>query len=336
MNLKLKCLMLCLLMLSVRTESPVIGILTIHASDRLKLIEQTTYLYKSYVRFIEESGFRWIPISVFEDNNIIIKKLSKINGVLLTGGAEKMGEKEKPSLYARVVKQIIEFAKESNKNGINFPILAICMGFEAMLITLTDYKINLKRIINRKISKRIHLKKKAYRSYLSLDFNKQNLDNFNKEKLFYFHHKYGFLMDDINRLGLHKTHINVLASYNTKTERVLAMYEHKKFPFLAVQFHPEKVQFEAHQNPNINKSELAKELNTKFSFVFRKMVGKTKTSLSDFDIDFYKLNTETMDWYGWGGEAFIYLFDEGKEYCLVDSCYNNDSYIFDFILNNNA
>lgn len=84
----------------------------------------TSYIMTSYVDFVLSAGARVVPLIVNEGEESSLKKLNKLDAVLMPGGDgdyQDYGE----FLY----KKIVEF----NDNGIFYPLYGICMGYENMV-----------------------------------------------------------------------------------------------------------------------------------------------------------------------------------------------------------
>lgn len=84
----------------------------------------------AYVRFIESAGARVVPIIWDEPEDIIIEKVSKLDGVLYPGGG---GD------YINAGKIVFEQIKKFNDDGKFYPAWGTCLGFERLAIfTATD------------------------------------------------------------------------------------------------------------------------------------------------------------------------------------------------------
>ncbi|KAG1367777.1 Gamma-glutamyl hydrolase [Cocos nucifera] len=113
---------------------PVIGIVT-HpgdgASGRLSNATNASNIPASYVKFVESAGARVIPLIYNEPWEVILDKLSLVNGVLFTGGWCKKG------LYFETVKKIFQITLDRNDAGDHFPLFGICLGFELLSMIIT-------------------------------------------------------------------------------------------------------------------------------------------------------------------------------------------------------
>lgn len=136
-----------------------------------------------------------------------------------------------------------------------------------------------------------------------------------KEKVFYFYHHYGFspnkfratqsLMDNFKIISISDQNdfvspshpytedntkliyshplvknIKEMVELNTGDSSFVSAVEHKKYPFYAVQFHPEKPLFDYKNNPSVRHDALAIQENRKFSsfFVQRLRAAKIKNT----------------------------------------------------------
>jgi hypothetical protein len=55
----------------------------------------------------------------------------------------------------RKIKKIINLAYQQNKNGRIFPIWGTCLGFEAMILSFSDYKLKTVHINTENTNKKI-------------------------------------------------------------------------------------------------------------------------------------------------------------------------------------
>lgn len=289
------------------SSTPVIGILTLHTSSKFDYPIGSTYVYSSYTKWIEESEMRWIPISVFDSVDVVARKLELVNGVLLTGGNEVMGTKNMPSAYAGIVAQILDYARAQNDHGVVYPVFGTCMGFQSMLVVLSDYELKLESVHNVNHSEGLKLTPNAQHSFLSLYFNDNELSSLDAQKLFYFHHNDGFSMQQINASPYATNNLRILASVTTpKSLEILAAVQHKTYPFIAVQFHPEKTQFEYSDAADINKSDYAVKVNAGFSKVFRQLIGDVRAKLTTKQVLAYRVDAVLDVEYGAADEAFVF------------------------------
>jgi gamma-glutamyl hydrolase len=134
----------------IHTSSPLIGILTKPLEEYDLETDASEIIEGRYVGFIESGGGRVVPIPYTLEDNEIISLMNKLNGVLFVGGDIDLTEqkyengnlKTELTPYAAKGELIIKHALELNSQGEWFPIWGTCLGFELLLLVLSeDYDI---------------------------------------------------------------------------------------------------------------------------------------------------------------------------------------------------
>jgi gamma-glutamyl hydrolase len=111
------------------TDRPVIGILTSPDTNG----SQKQCIMSSYVRFLEQSGGKVVPLFYTDSDEAILARMNQINGVLLPGGDSSVLTPDGvPTIYSLKIKVILEKAKEMNERGTYFPIFAIGLSMQAI------------------------------------------------------------------------------------------------------------------------------------------------------------------------------------------------------------
>jgi gamma-glutamyl hydrolase len=142
----MRTLLLLVLIMTINTamppQTPIIGIFTLPSEiDDTKeglprLSNNQTYIAASYIKFIEMSGAQVVPIFSFNDTAYLDNMLSKVNGVLFTGGYMDFDIKHRWTANAD---HILKYAIESNNRGNPFPIWGTCLGFELLAYLTSGY-----------------------------------------------------------------------------------------------------------------------------------------------------------------------------------------------------
>ena len=114
-------------------ERPIIGILSQTITDKLlhkyiPLSKNKSYIATSYVKFVQAAGARVVPIFDTYDKKNLTVIFNSLNGIIFPGGGSSL----RNSKYIKAAKKLMKLAIEYNENGGYFPILGICLGFEAM------------------------------------------------------------------------------------------------------------------------------------------------------------------------------------------------------------
>lgn len=111
------------------TEAPVVGILVQdYLGDFKSYRFKKTFIAATYVKFIESSGARVIPIFTEQGQEYYDQILNQVNGALLPGGDQDMVN----SSYTHATRTILQHAMKSTDRGIYFPVWAVCQGFEVL------------------------------------------------------------------------------------------------------------------------------------------------------------------------------------------------------------
>ena len=229
----------------IMTESPIIGILTKPGTEGE--YEDYEFFEKRYVHFVEAGGARAVPIKYTSTHEEMDKIFSQINGVLFTGGgSDLVTENGSWIQFSLAGKYLISLAKKANDNGDYFPIWGICLGFEMMIILEAEEDI---------LGFCPYHLCSSYNPPLVMEnestpYNTKMLSLFTPE---YFTiaqisgwtpnwHSFLVLEKDFYESStVSDTYKIVATSYSTDfTIKYIAMVEGKKYPFYAVQFHPEK------------------------------------------------------------------------------------------------
>ena len=116
---------------------PIIGVMSQTTHGELAKFGPT-YIAASYIKYLESSGARVVPIMNDLSEDEILKLFKSINGVLFPGGGVNLNT----SGYAEIGKRIIDLAKIAYDEGDYFPIWGSCLGFE-FLSTLISGDINI-------------------------------------------------------------------------------------------------------------------------------------------------------------------------------------------------
>ena len=112
-------------------ERPIIGILAQEAEIAFgPKFKGRSFIAASYIKFVESSGARAVPVFINKGRDYVIKTFKSVNAVLFPGGSVDL----KTSGYFRTGKLIYELALDANKNGDYFPLWGTCLGFEMLAV----------------------------------------------------------------------------------------------------------------------------------------------------------------------------------------------------------
>ncbi len=90
------------------------------------------------MKFVRSAGGRVVPLSYNWDEQRLHGELKKLNGVLITGGDDKLTEGGKLTKVSKSMKVVTDFSAEEMKKGRYFPVYGVCMGMEGIVIVLSQ------------------------------------------------------------------------------------------------------------------------------------------------------------------------------------------------------
>lgn len=88
-----------------------------------------SYIMSAYVKYMESSGARVVPIIWGEPENVTLDKISQLDGVLFPGG-----DGDDYDIGKLVFNEIIKY----NDKGHFYPAWGTCLGYENMIAYTAD------------------------------------------------------------------------------------------------------------------------------------------------------------------------------------------------------
>ena len=256
-----------------------IGILSQPTSVTMKLqyyhpSENWTYVTGSYVDWIGSTGALPIFIPFDIDRERLEFILSNLDGVLLPGGGadlKRPDNKALPTNYQLTVQFVIEWAKKRNDEGKYYPIFGTCLGFENFVIAFAGQTSALEEDLDdentaHSVQTNVNFDKSHFWGMVGLDRAKKV---FQTDSVYYTH-SLGIRLTSWQKNKLLMDNFEVLATSNTKVGiTFVALVEHKKYPFVANQWHAEKTLFERGQLYSfLDRSDEAAELMRNVALAF--------------------------------------------------------------------
>lgn len=150
------------------------------------------------------------------------------------------------------VEKIIKLAFEQNSQNNRFPLWGTCLGFEAIIHAFSRYEIPRTYINTENKNMKIKWIKENYEnSEFSKVLRKSIADTMSEEPISYFAQHFGFTLNAFNGQKPLRENFLPIGYYEKKGKKIVSAIQHKYFPIVGTQFHPEKVLFEHKNKVNV-------------------------------------------------------------------------------------
>lgn len=279
MNVHLWIVVLSCVVFSTLTRAtnlrPIIGIVTEWTGD--EKLKNQSYIAASYVKFIESSGGRVVPILNNSTEDQVKELFHSINGVLFPGGDSSLSG----SKYLDVAKIIFKLAKEANDNGDYFPLWGTCLGFQLLCVLQTGTDKVLTDFDSENYSIPLNLTDSAHKSRLFSMYSSEEMMWLAEESLTMNNHHVGISPQLFASTSSLQSFYSILSTnFDRKGKEFVSSMEANKYPFYGVQWHPEKNSFEWTTYEGINHSLHAVIITQKASNFFVEEARKSKHHFS--------------------------------------------------------
>lgn len=265
-------------------DRPIIGILTQELDDVLynKLPlghNYTSYLAASYVQWVMSGGARVVPIIIGHEENYYRKIFNGINGLLLPGGnAPLTGD----GGYAAVGELFFRWAMKANQEGDFFPIWGTCNGFELLTVLSSRDVSRLTDCSSQDQAVPLYFLQGADESNLFGSAPPDVLREIREEKVTINFHNHCLTPTNFTKYEMFNFWTPLSWNSDAKNVKYLSSIEAIDYPFVGVQFHPEKNIYEwDEREPRIPHSRHAVHVSLYFSAHFVNMARKSGHSFSD-------------------------------------------------------
>jgi len=220
---------------------PIIAVLA--QKEHKELPPNQSYIAASYVKYLESSGARVVPIPHFYTTKQVTEIFKYVNGVFFPGG----GVEFFTSQYYKHAKTLWDLAIKANDDGEYFPVWGTCMGFEVLHVLRMNEDIMSKRISEDKALP-LDFRKGARDSRLLKHATDKIYSILGKEKVTFNHHSYGVKTETYTK---HKRLRDFFQVISTNIDEFgyefVSTIEAFDYPIYGVQWHPEKNNFEHYE-----------------------------------------------------------------------------------------
>lgn len=207
--------------------------------------ETHDYTMAAYVKFIEQSGARAVRVNWRLPDDELVSLISKINGVLFPGGSTSLSHEDGSlSDYSMKGKVILDKAKEMNDKGIHFPVWAVCLGFEEIAQIEAPYNDTIQSgFESYNYANNVTFVTDVSKSKMLSQMPAYLVNAIQKENITFNSHHKGIKPETFTKYKGLKEYQVLGVAYDNNGVEYTSIYEHKKYPIYAHQYHPEKNAF---------------------------------------------------------------------------------------------
>ncbi|XP_070505868.1 gamma-glutamyl hydrolase-like [Chironomus tepperi] len=318
----------------VVNNEPIIGIMAIDMSYYIqsKYTEQYySFIATSYVKFVEGGGARVVPVWIGKDRKYYEDIMSKLNGILFTGGAVWFYD----SAYAYTGKIIYEIAKQLNENGDFFPLWGTCLGFELLTYLSANRSEHRADCSSTNQALNLEFKDDFRTSRMFKDAGDEVVDILKTEEVTSNFHEYCVTEKNLTTFKIDTDWRVISTNKDWNNFEFISSIEHKRYPFYGVQFHPEKNLYEWVRNKNISHTQNAVLASQYFAQFFvneaRKSSHKFKDSKTE---DQHVIYNFPLTFTGLVGSSYeqCYLFKDDVDYSFETGTGSRNSIVISIVL----
>ena len=225
----------------VLNNRPIIGILA--QSTKGTPVEKlgTSYIDAAYVKYIESSGARVVPIKTSLNEEEVINIFKSVNGVLFPGGDVSVTDSD----YARIGNVIYKQAITAFCQNDYFPLWGICLGFELLATMVSGSSSVLSHSDSENLPLPLNFTPEYRKSRLFADISPELAQYISTAPTTLNLHQNCVSTETFKANKQLKNFFNVLSTNNDRNgKQFVSTMEGTKYPFYSTQWHPEKNSFE--------------------------------------------------------------------------------------------
>jgi len=232
-----------------QTGLVLVGVMLQPMSDDLQIqypntFESFTYIEGDYVDWIQMGGSAAILIPFDLPIDKLNTVLNSVQMVFFPGGdADLVGADGLATPYMKRLDYVLNYAKAKNDNGTIYPVIGTCLGFEAMLISLSGMNTSVLQGGFTDVWT-AHSLNADYntiaKSKIWSTFDQSSIQEVLSGQNLFYYHTYGitpsyFAQNPV----LPQQFYNIGSSVDSAGHPFIGSLEHIKYPFILNQWHPE-------------------------------------------------------------------------------------------------
>lgn len=252
-----------IVLMQITASTIVVGILSLQSNslsgllkknfqeyDMDEIVNSTSFIAETYIDWVKSADMHPVIFDITLPIEKLVAKLSEVDAMLLTGGRQSFFNQRSnetdikiPTPYLSIIGQIVSAVIEENNRGHRMPIWSTCLGFEAMLVHLTNYNL-IRRVVDNEIKSADKVTLVNYQTKSLRFFSPEDHEYMQKARSFYFNHKFGIFAKDFYFNKYLRDNVDIVAVKEFGQEPIVVWFEFRNYPFFGTQFHPEKFPFD--------------------------------------------------------------------------------------------
>ncbi|KAH3757870.1 gamma-glutamyl hydrolase [Pelomyxa schiedti] len=223
------------------TRKPIVGILTAPLCEENP--SKGSFFRETYVQWLEQGGCRVAVIPYDAPFKELERLWSGINGVLFTGGDLSLLA---DTIYFKAAKFLYDLTMKAADQSVQCPIWGTCMGMQLLSILAAGDDSVLERygFDSHDVCMPLHFTENADNSFLFGQSPPHIKEAFRTQNVTANFHHDGVTPQAYNTSQKLRAVFNVLSTnVDMKGKEFVSTLEGKTAPLIAVQWHPERIQF---------------------------------------------------------------------------------------------
>jgi len=229
-------------------DRPIIAILSQELEVSMTRIygdrNYTSYIWATYVKFIEMAGARVVPVKINQPEEYYKTIFDSTNGLLIPGGNADIHH----SGFERSALFFYQMALEAfDKRGDIYPIWGTCNGFEILAYFSNQKQKVLTPCKSQDIALSLDFAQGSEKTRIISQMPQKTRDILANEKVTINFHNFCLLPETFNNVSdsaLRDFWTVISTNQDQFGKEFISMMESKKYPVWATQYHPEKNIFE--------------------------------------------------------------------------------------------
>mmetsp|Transcript_11129 Transcript_11129/g.19429 ORF Transcript_11129/g.19429 Transcript_11129/m.19429 type:complete len:367 (+) Transcript_11129:56-1156(+) len=225
-----------------------------------------SYLSAGYVKWLEAAGARVAPILFDMGEGEITDMFNMCNGVVFPGGNYPLTTQ---TTWFKAGELLVQLAREANDKGRLYPVLGTCLGLQLLATIETRDQFVLVPLNAANHPSSLHFTEAIDQSALIKQVPAATLNALTEQPIAMFNHHFG-LVDRSFELypQLAKSYDILSHTVDWDNTSYVSMIGAKRYPFLGVAFHAEKVPYEWTPSLDIPHSREAVEASFQIASAF--------------------------------------------------------------------